>query len=57
MAYSKTPLLKGTSRQRLLQSGFLTPKDISKNELLNAKKIALMNAMIGFVELDKFKII
>ena len=53
----KTPLLKGTSRQRLLQNGFLTPKDISKNELLNAKKIALMNAMIGFVELDKFKII
>lgn len=53
----KTPLLKGTSRQRLLQNGFLKPKDISKNELLNAKKIALMNAMIGFVELDKFKII
>lgn len=47
-----TPLLEGTTRARLLDEGFLntallTPKDIEK-----AAKIAIMNAMVGFVEVE-----
>jgi 4-amino-4-deoxychorismate lyase len=47
-----TPLLEGTTRARLLDEGFLsaaclTPKDIQK-----ADKIAIMNAMVGFVEVE-----
>lgn len=52
----KTPLLYGTTRARLLQNGFLKQKDIDINMLLNAKKIAIMNAMIDFIELGEFKI-
>lgn len=47
-----TPLLEGTTRARFLDKGFLcaahlTPKDIQK-----AAKIAIMNAMVGFVEVE-----
>lgn len=45
---SKTPLLKGTTRARLLEEKFLIEKDISVDMLKNAEKIALMNAMIDF---------
>ena len=42
------PLLCGTTRQRLLDSGFLTLKDIRVEELQSYSKIALLNAMIDF---------
>ncbi|AGZ81938.1 aminotransferase class IV family protein [Campylobacter fetus] len=51
----KTPLLKGTTRDRLLQNKFLKQKDIDPNDLLKAKRFAIMNAMIGFLELKLFK--
>jgi 4-amino-4-deoxychorismate lyase len=44
----KKPLLAGTTRERLLESGFLTAKDITVKDLREYFKIALMNAMIDF---------
>jgi 4-amino-4-deoxychorismate lyase len=45
---SKNCLLKGTTRDRLINDKFLIEKDISVKMLKKASKIALMNAMIGF---------
>jgi 4-amino-4-deoxychorismate lyase len=44
----KTPLLEGTTRARLIASGFLHVSDIPANGLQNYQEFALMNAMIGF---------
>jgi len=44
----KTPLLKGTTRARLLAEGKITEVDIPVERLKSFKKIALMNAMINF---------
>ena len=44
----KKPLLEGTQRAKLLDEGFLQTKDIKITEISNFKKVALMNAMIGF---------
>jgi 4-amino-4-deoxychorismate lyase len=49
----KSPLLFGTTRNRLLNEDKLIEKDITVDELLLAKKIALMNAMIDFKILEK----
>ncbi|MEA3512895.1 MAG: aminotransferase class IV [Campylobacterota bacterium] len=53
----KYPLLEGTTKKRLLATGFLKEKNITLSELLNCKKIALMNAMINFKELKNYKLI
>ncbi len=42
------PLLHGTIRQKLLDSGFLMTAKIKKEEIDNYAHVALMNAMIGF---------
>jgi len=42
------PLLNGTIREKLIDSGFLYTRDIKKDEILNFDSIALMNAMVGF---------
>ncbi|WP_456403907.1 aminotransferase class IV family protein [Hydrogenimonas sp.] len=44
----KTPLLRGTTRERLVKSGFLIPRDIRAAEIADFQKFALLNAMIGF---------
>ncbi len=44
----RKPLLEGTTRQRLLDNGFLKTKDISIQDLKHYTQVALMNAMIGF---------
>ncbi len=44
----KIPLLEGTTRQRLLESGFLTVKDIAVEDLKMYSQMALTNAMIDF---------
>ena len=46
------PLLKGTTRQRLIDEGFLTLKAIRIDEIDSFDGFALMNAMIGFKVLD-----
>jgi len=44
----KKPLLEGTTRQRLLESGKIIAKDIKVKEINSFKKLAIMNAMIDF---------
>jgi len=44
----KTPLLRGTTREKLLYEGFLKLKNIKKEDIKNYSHFALMNAMIGF---------
>jgi len=44
----KKPLLKGTTRQRLLDNGKIIEADIKPEELNNYSKVALLNAMIDF---------
>ena len=44
----RRPLLEGTTRARLLEEGFLMTKEIKITEIKKYKKVALMNAMIGF---------
>jgi len=46
----KKPLLKGTKRQELIDKGFLKEKDIYIDEIKRFKKIALLNAILGFYE-------
>ena len=44
----KEALLNGTTRQRLIEDGFLKLKSIRKEEIGHFDGFALMNAMIGF---------
>lgn len=51
----KNPLLKGTTRARLLEKKEIFEKDITLDMLKKASKIALLNAMIGFYEVKEPK--
>ena len=53
----KTPLLLGTTRARLLEKQKIIEADIDTKQLLNAKKIALMNAMIDFDIIEDYTIL
>ena len=53
----RKPLLLGTTRDRLLELDYIKEEDITIKRLLNCEKIALMNAMIDFKIIDKFKIL
>jgi 4-amino-4-deoxychorismate lyase len=44
----KTPLLKGTTRQRLLDENKIQEADIHVDKIGSYKKLALMNAMLDF---------
>lgn len=46
------PLLEGTARARLIEEGFLTPVPLRLEDIRNAKKVAIMNALMGFVEVE-----
>ena len=50
----KSPLLHGTSLQRHLNNDKIIQKDISVKMLKDAKKIALLNAMIDFDIIDNY---
>ncbi len=47
------PLLEGTVRQRLIDDGFLKTADLSIDDLKNSSNFAIMNAIIGFKEIEK----
>lgn len=49
----KTPLLKGTTRARLLDEGKIIEADIKVQDIKKFSKIALLNAMIGFDILEQ----
>lgn len=46
------PLLEGTTRSRLIYEGKIIPANLTILDALNAPKIALMNAMTGFIEME-----
>lgn len=48
----KTPLLYGTTRARLIDEGLLLPAVLTPENIPKAQKIAIMNAMVGFVEIE-----
>ena len=48
----QTPLLYGTTRARLIDEGFLNPAILTTDDLSHAQKVAIMNAMVGFVEIE-----
>lgn len=50
------PLLKGTCRAKLLEEKKIIEKDITLEMLQKAKKIALLNAMIGFDEIEDYSL-
>ncbi|MEA1955689.1 MAG: aminotransferase class IV [Campylobacterota bacterium] len=52
----KTPLLKGTTRARLLEESFLFEIDIKVENIKEYTKIALLNAMIDFDIIPTLKI-
>jgi 4-amino-4-deoxychorismate lyase len=51
-----TPLLKGTMREKLLDEKKIFLEKISIKELKFIKKLAIMNALIGFKIINNFKI-
>ncbi|MCF6310559.1 MAG: aminotransferase class IV family protein [Sulfurimonas sp.] len=51
----KNPLLKGTTRARLIDEGKLTEEDIKVQDIRSFSKIALLNAMIDFDILDRYE--
>jgi 4-amino-4-deoxychorismate lyase len=53
------PLLEGTKRMELLEKGFLKEKNIKLEDLYKYKKVAMINAILGFYEvggIDSIKI-
>jgi 4-amino-4-deoxychorismate lyase len=48
----KIPLLKGTTRQRLIDNKIIFEQNITVEDLISSKQIALMNAMIGFEKIN-----
>jgi 4-amino-4-deoxychorismate lyase len=46
------PLLQGTARARLIDEGFLCPASLREEDIAKAQRVALMNAMMGFVEVE-----
>jgi 4-amino-4-deoxychorismate lyase len=53
---SKNCLLKGTTRNRLIEEKKLVEKDINLKMLKSASNLALMNAMIGFDEIKDYSL-
>jgi len=51
------PLLKGTTRERLLQENKIQTKMIDLKEIKKYSKMALMNALVDFMVLEEFILI
>jgi len=52
----KKPLLKGTKRAELLEKGIIKEKEIRVENIKNYQKMAMINAILGFYEIDKINI-
>jgi len=53
----KYPLLKGTKREELLKKGILKEENIHISDLKYFKKMAMINAILGFLEIKDYDII
>jgi len=49
------PLLEGTKRAELLEKGFLKEKNIKLEDLDKYKKVAMINAILGFYDIGEIK--
>jgi 4-amino-4-deoxychorismate lyase len=52
-----TPLLKGTTRERLLREKKIVEIPITLEDLNHFSKMAMMNALLGFIVIENFKLI
>lgn len=52
-----TPLLKGTTRERLLTEKQIQATEIRLTDVKDFSKMAIMNALIGFYVIEDFKLI
>jgi 4-amino-4-deoxychorismate lyase len=52
----KQPLLHGTTKDRLLDEKLIIANDLTIDDLKSAKKIAIMNAMVGFKVIENFSL-
>lgn len=50
------PLLKGTMRAKLIEDNFLKTTDIKYNDIQKFTKFAIINAMMGFKEIENYTI-
>ncbi len=50
----KSPLLRGTTRARMLKNGYLIEKDLNENDLKKANEFAIMNALRDFEIITNF---
>lgn len=48
----QSPLLEGTTRARLLDEGFLRTAPLTPLDIAKASSVAIMNAMVGFLEVE-----
>jgi 4-amino-4-deoxychorismate lyase len=53
----KTPLLRGSMRAYMLENKLILEKDVKIEDIKKAKKIAIMNAIIGFYKIDNFRLL
>ena len=53
----KEPLLKGTTRARLIDEGKIIESDIKVQDIRSFSKVALLNAMIDFDVLQQYEIL
>ena len=51
----KEDLLQGTTKMRLLDSGFLKKRVLFVDDLKKCKKFAIMNAIIGFKQIEGYR--
>ncbi|NJO14743.1 MAG: hypothetical protein HC877_03060 [Thioploca sp.] len=51
-----TPLLKGTTRERLLKTEYIETADIKLTDLKAFSKMALMNALLDFMVVENFSL-
>lgn len=47
-----TPLLMGTTRARMIDEGLIHPTSLKVNDIDKATKIAILNAMVGMIEVE-----
>jgi 4-amino-4-deoxychorismate lyase len=50
----KEPLLKGTMREALIKKQIIKESDVKIQDIKSAQKIALINAIIGFLEIESY---
>ncbi len=51
-----TPLLKGTTRERFLKEKKIVEARITLQDLKHFSKMAIMNALLGFIVIENFKL-